>query len=302
MDKINANELFSLEEYADKVVSQIIVDRNRMFEAYYNMPYNAVKEEYRVKLKAASNSDEETFSMIFITEYNRFAPLLIDERLLRRIIRNTGAHDMVAISSWQENAPREENYDTAKKLLADIKASRYGYLPFYNDYALSFIVFDYRYSEEGNILEKIKTPFSVLVGKSNEWANKYCQKCVLIKEHEEDPVCVDENGEETTANDNFMPLFMSLEDDNTLKKQLISVFMEKYAAYENACAKSRQTPVPFSVWYDEQNSLNDFVNKKWSYDIKNYDKGTEAKIYLNPFARNIVEGMIRKHEFSHWWI
>ena len=34
----------------------------------------------------------------------------------------------------------------------------------------------------------------------------------------------------------------------------------------------------------------------------NYDKGTEAKIYLNPFARNIVEGMIRKNEFSHWWI
>lgn len=269
MDKINANENFSLEEYADTVVSQIIDERNRMFEAYYKVRADAVMEEWRVRLKNMSNSDEEVFSRIFITKYNRFAPMLIDERMLRRIIRKAGPCGLIAVSSWQENAPREENYDTAKKLLADIKASRYGYLPFYNDYALSFIVFDYRYSEEADSLEKIKTPFSVLAAKSNEWANKYCQKCVLIKEQEEGPVCVDENGEETTANDNFMPLFMSLEDDNTLKQQLTRVFIEKYAAYKNACANSRQTPVSFSVWYDEQNSLNDFVNKKWSYDIIN---------------------------------
>lgn len=300
MNKININEFSSVEENVNFVVKHIVSERKKLCKEYCDVQHE--REVYRVKLKEASNDKEAMFMKIFKPLSNRYAPLLIDEKLFYKNMQKSNADELIIISSWQNNMPDEKNYDIAKDFLKDIKESRYQYLPIYNDYVLSFIIYNVRHEASGYGVDQCQAPLNVLRNKGIEWAKKYNQNCILIKKYRKGPLCVDKNGKQTKVNDNFMPLFLPLENENVIEKRLIDLFAQKYNDYKNICIKNQQTPDTFSLWYDKQNKQHDFINKNWTYDIMNYDKNVKAKIYVNPFPINMVEAVARKNEYLFWWM
>lgn len=300
MNKISINEFSSVEESVNFVVKRIVSERKKLCEEYSHVRHE--REVYRAKLKEASNDKESIFIKIFGQLYNCHAPLLIDEKLFYKNTKNPNTYDLIIISSWQNNMPDEKNYDIAKDFLKDIKESRYKYLPIYNDYILSFIIYNLRKNESGYSVDECQAPFNVLRNKGIEWAKKYNQDCILIKKYRKEPLCVDQNDKQTKVNNNFMPLFLSLENENVIERQLIDLFTEKYNDYKNICIKNQQTPDTFALWYDKQNKQHDFINKEWTYDIMNYDKNVKTKIYVNPFPMGMVEAIARKNEYVFWWV
>lgn len=304
MNKINVNEFSYVEESVNFEVRNIISERKKLYKEYYDLPRSVLREKFRSALKEASNDKETMFIKIFKPLSNRFAPLLIDEKVFYKNMQKPNALDLIILSSWQNNMTDEKNYDIARNFLKDIKVSRYEYLPIYNNYILSFIIYNVRHKKnrfDGDGLEEKQTAFKELINKGIKWAQKYNQNCVLIKKYKNEPFCIDKNGEQTKVNDNFMPLFLSLENESAIERQLTDLFTEKYSYYKNICSKNQRTPDAFSIWYDKQNKQHDFINKDWIYDIMAYDKNVKTKIYVNPFPMGMVEAMSRKNEYVFWW-
>lgn len=122
----------------------------------------------------------------------------LDEETLSRVITKHGQNGFVILSANRSDKGGEENNVATRKLITDLKATSYSYLPVYggyhgtdgvvDSYEPSFIVFNYDRKGKATDFADLKL-FAILM------CGKYNQDSVLIKEPNGKPYYADRNGD-----------------------------------------------------------------------------------------------------------
>lgn len=291
-----------LDGTVDEAVESLLSERERITSEFLNSPIENVSSEYEGRSRIAKSARERVFARVFSNTNRNVTPVPIDEKLLRRIVKRHNVFNLIVISAWKNGSIRK-SYAESKSLLSDIKESKYRYLPIYWGYKLFFIVFNTKYAESIFSFEIDGCDFKYLIDKGKEWALKYNQKCFLVNGSVRGLKYMGCDGNEITYTariDYMRPLSMFMEKRENVKERLKNMFIRRYNKYKETSLKNGEIPVEFPMWYDKQNSENDFIGKGWTYDIEHYENKKGSVICLNPMPACLNEAMSRTHELCYW--
>ena len=191
-------------------------------------------EFYRKRLIETDVADERVMSRFNPYPTNRCKPMLVERITMDRLIKKHGNNGYICISAYRSDLDKDTNDKNTKRLIIEIKQSKYRYLPIYGgyraesmgeegDFEPSIIVFNY--DKEGE-----EQDWAELQKMGIEWCGRYDQSSVLIKAPNNPPVWLDRNGKSKDETDltkksyseqELFTSFISLEKVDIHKKQYL---------------------------------------------------------------------------------
>ena len=93
------------------------------------------KEEFCLKCKKVTSEDEDVMKRYWnINREGNYAPILLEKDTIDRLMRKHGDKGFIIISANRSDESGEYNVQKTQELIADLKLSKYSYLPVYGGY------------------------------------------------------------------------------------------------------------------------------------------------------------------------
>ena len=165
------------------------------------------KEEFCLKCKKVTSEDEDVMKRYWnINREGNYAPILLEKDTIDRLMRKHGDKGFIIISANRSDESGEYNVQKTQELIADLKLSKYSYLPVYggrkgkegvDNYEPSFIVFNYDKNGNPKNWEPLRRLAIKLCG-------IYAQDSVFVQSPNESPIYLDAEGKKTDGSANHI--------------------------------------------------------------------------------------------------